>query len=69
MGIGRGGGGGPLVEWVKTWDFLTRGHAVLKVGGSNPGRGTIVWEVLHPTRQLARFFQPNMPFIVNCKFV
>jgi len=51
------------------WDFLTHGHAVLEVGGSNPISGTILGGVFHPTRQLARFSQPNMPSIVNSKFI
>jgi len=47
----------------------THGHAVLEVGGSNPGRGTKVAGVFHPNRQLARFSTPNTPYIVNYKFV
>ena len=49
-------------------DFLTHGHAVWEVGGSNPSRGNIVG-VFHPTRQLARFSPPNMPSIVKSKFI
>jgi len=45
------------------------GHALHKVGGSNPGRGTIVGEVFHPIRQLAMFSSPNMSSIVNSKFI
>jgi len=26
----------------RPWDFLTHGHGMLAVGGSNPGGGTIV---------------------------
>ena len=37
-------------NWLRAWDFLTRGHAVREVGGLNPGRGTIVGGVFHPTR-------------------
>ena len=44
------------------------GHAVWEVGGSNPSHGTIVG-VFHPTRQLVRFSSPNMPYIVNDKFL
>jgi len=35
------------------------------VGGSNPSRGITLGGVFHPTRQLARFSPPNMPYIVN----
>ena len=35
-----------------------------EVGGSNPAGGTIVG-VFHPTRQLAGFSPPKMPYIVN----
>ena len=41
------------------------GHSVREVAGSRLGRGTIVGRVFHPTRQLARFFPPNMSFILN----
>jgi len=54
---------------VRAWDFLTRGHAVWEVGGSNPDRGTTVGGVFHPTRSLARLSPPNMPYIVNSKFI
>jgi len=40
-----------------------------EVGGSNPGGGTTVGAVVHPTRQLARFSPPNMSYIVNSKFI
>ena len=51
------------------WDFLTIGHTVREVGGPNPGRGTVVGGVYHPIRQLVRFTPPNMPSIVNSKFI
>jgi len=37
---------------VKVLDFLTHGHDRREVGGSNPGRGTIVGGIFHPTREL-----------------
>jgi len=43
--------------------------AVQETGGLNPGSGNIVGGVYHPTRQLARFSPPNMPYIVNNKFI
>jgi len=43
------------------------GHVVREVGGSNPGRGTIVGGVFHSTRQLARFSALNKPAIVNSR--
>jgi len=46
------------------WDFITHGHAVGEVRGSNHGCGTIV-RFFHPTRELARFSLPNKPYIVN----
>ena len=58
-----------MAKWVRAWDFLTHGLPVREVGGSNPGRGTIAGGVFHPTRQLARFSLPNMPYIINYKFV
>ena len=39
------------------------GHAVLEIGGSNPGRGTLIGGLFHPTRQLAMFTLPNMSYI------
>jgi len=27
---------------IRAWNFLTHGHAVRRVGGSNPGRGIII---------------------------
>jgi len=45
------------------------GNPVMEVGGSDPGRDTIVQGVFHPTRQLERFSPPNMPYIVNSKFM
>ena len=56
-------------KWVRAWDFLTHGHAVRGVRGSNPGRDTIAGGVFHPTRQLAKFSPPNMPYIVNSEFI
>ena len=41
------------------------GHSVREVAGSCLGRGTIAGGVFHPTRQLARFSPPNMPYILN----
>ena len=42
-----------MAKWVRVWDFFTHGHTVRKVGGLNPGRGTIVggnWQgFLHQT--------------------
>ena len=59
-----------MVQWgVRAWDFLTRGHDVPEVAGSNPGRGTIVGGDFHPARQLARYFSPNMHSIVNSKLI
>ena len=58
-----------MVLWVRSWDFLTDDHAVPEVGGSNPGGGTRVGEVFHPTRQLARFSPSNMSSILNSKFI
>jgi len=52
----------------KSVDFLTHGHAVREVQGSNAGP-TIVGGVFHPTTQLAIFSPPNTPYIVNSKFV
>ena len=48
-------------------ELFTHGydHAGREVGGSNPGRGTIVGGGFHPTKQLARFSPPNMSYIVN----
>jgi len=40
-----------------------------KVASSPIGRDTIVGGVLHPARQLTRFSPPNMPYIVNSKFI
>jgi len=57
-----------MALWVRGWDFLTHGHAVPVVGGSNPGRGTIVGGGFYLTRQLAIFSPPNMPYNVNSKF-
>ena len=48
---------------VRARDFLTRGHAVREVGGSNPGRGTIAGGVFHPT---GKIFSTDYP--VYCKF-
>jgi len=45
------------------------GHAVPEVGGLNPSHGTIFGGVFHPSRQLARFSQRNMPYIVKFKFI
>jgi len=45
------------------------GHAVLEVGGSNRRRGTMVGGVFNPTKQLVGFSPPNMPSIINSKFV
>jgi len=39
------------------------------VRGLNPGCGTIVGGVFHPTRQVARFSLLNMPYNENCKFI
>jgi len=58
-----------MAWWVRAWDFLTNGHAVLEVGGSNPRRGTILGGAFHPTKQLAKFSPPNMPSIVNSNFI
>jgi len=33
------------------------------------GSGTIVGGAFHPTRQLVRFSPPNMPYLVNSKFI
>jgi len=38
-------------------------------GSTNPGRGTIDGGVFHPTSQVLRFSPPNMPSIVNFKFI
>ena len=53
----------------KTWDILTRGHALWEVAGSNPGRGTKVGGMFHPTSLLARFSPSNIPSIENSKFI
>ena len=45
---------------------LVHDRAVREVGASNPGPGTIVRGIFHPTKQLARSSPPN---IVNDKFV
>jgi len=58
-----------MASWVRAWDFLTPGHDVWEVRGSNPNCETIIGGVFHSTRQLARFSQLNMPYIVNSKFV
>ena len=55
----------PMTLWVRVWDFLTQGHAVRE----NPGRDTMVGGVFHPTRQLARFSQPNIPSFFNSIFI
>ena len=47
-------------SWIRAWDFLTHGHDVRLVGGSNPGRGCIVVGVFHSTRKLARLSPPNI---------
>ena len=49
-----------------TYDYC---HAMREVGGSNPGRGTIVGGVFHPTGQLAKFSPTNMSYILNSKFI
>ncbi|KAK2149731.1 hypothetical protein LSH36_439g02012 [Paralvinella palmiformis] len=49
-----------VIKWVRACDFLTRGHALREVGGSNPGRGTVVGAAFHPVRQLARFSPPSI---------
>ena len=46
-------------------DFIAHDYTVGEVGGSNPGRGTIVEWVVHPTRQLVKLSAPDMPSIVN----
>ena len=48
--------------------WVTRGHTVRQVGGSNPDRGTIVG-VFHRTRQPERFSSLNMSSISNYEFV
>ena len=58
-----------MAQQVRAWDFLTDGHAVWEVGGSNPGCGIIVGGVFHLTRQLVRFSPPNIPSIVHYKFI
>jgi len=40
----------PIVG-IRAWHFLTHGHTVRKVGGSNPGPDIIVGGVSHPTMQ------------------
>ena len=55
-----------LMAMVRTWCFLTHGHAVWEVGGLNLGRDTI-GGVFRPARQLARFSPSNMPSVVNYK--
>jgi len=59
-----------MAQWVRAYDFIYHDHVVREVGGSNPGRGAIVeGRGVHPTRQLAKFSLPNMPYLVNSKFV
>ena len=58
-----------MASWVRVWDFFTCGNDVREVGGYNPGRDAIIGGNFHPTRQLARFSPPNMPYIVNSKFI
>lgn len=31
-----------MASWVGVWDFLTRGHSVMEIGGLNPRHDTIV---------------------------
>ena len=50
-----------MAQWVRSWHFLTHDHTVQKVGGSNPGCGTIVGGIFHLIRQLTRFSPLNMP--------
>jgi len=57
-----------MASWARAWDLLTHGHAVREVEVSNPDCGTII-EDLDPVRQLASFAPPNMPSIVDSKFV
>ena len=40
-------------------------HSVQEIQGSNPSSGTMVGGIFHPARQLARFSQPIMPYILN----
>jgi len=58
-----------MASWFRARDFLTRGHAVREVGGSNTGCDTTVGGVVHPARRLASFSLPNMPSIANSKSV
>ena len=45
------------------------GHSVREVAGSRLGRDTKLGGVFHPARQLARFSPPNIPYILNSKFI
>jgi len=57
-----------VTSWIGAWGLLTRAHAVQEIAGSNPDRGSVVG-VINTIKQLARFFPPNMPSIVNSEFV
>jgi len=56
----------PHRESVRLFTYVY-GHSVQEDAGSRLGRGTIVGGVVHPTRQLARYSPPNLPFILNSK--
>ena len=52
----------------RAWAYLhiyCYGHFVREVAGSRLDRGITIGGVFHPTRKLARFSPPNMPFILN----
>ena len=58
-------------SWVRAWDFLTYGHPVRVVAGSDPGRDAIVGGGgdIHLTSQLTKFSLLNIPNIVNSKLL
>ena len=43
-------------SWARAWDFLTHGHDVRKVGGSNPVRGTIIGGVFPSSQATGKIF-------------
>jgi len=56
----------------RAWDYLPM--VMVMLCGKSEDRipavlGTIVGGVFHPNKQLARFSPPNMPYIIEYKFI
>ena len=64
-----------VILYVRLWPhgyrvgLFNHGDSVREVGGSNPGRSTIIGGVFRPTKHLAMLSIPNMPSILNSKFI